>query len=95
MKKATISDLKNRLSAYLRRVRAGESVLIFDRDEPVARLTPVEGADDPDDRLTRLERAGLLRRSTAKLPPEVLSSTAPDAQSGVVDALIDERRSGR
>ena len=37
MKTATISEVKNRLSAYLRAVRAGETVLILDRDQPVAR----------------------------------------------------------
>ena len=38
MEKATISDLKNQLSAYLAKVRAGASVLILDRDQPVARI---------------------------------------------------------
>jgi hypothetical protein len=32
MEAAAISDLKNQLSAYLARVRAGASVLILDRD---------------------------------------------------------------
>ncbi|WP_369294471.1 type II toxin-antitoxin system Phd/YefM family antitoxin, partial [Klebsiella pneumoniae] len=36
MEKATISELKNRLSAYLKKVRAGHTVLILDRDRPVA-----------------------------------------------------------
>ncbi|MEX1204473.1 MAG: type II toxin-antitoxin system prevent-host-death family antitoxin [Dongiaceae bacterium] len=31
MYRATISELKNRLSAYLRKVQAGETVLVFDR----------------------------------------------------------------
>ena len=44
MIRANISELRNGLSAYLRRVRRGESVLILDRDVPIARLTPVEGA---------------------------------------------------
>ena len=30
------------MSAYLRRVRRGETVLILDRSVPIARLTPVE-----------------------------------------------------
>lgn len=44
MIRANISELRNGLSAYLRTVRRGESVLILDRDVPVARLTPVDGA---------------------------------------------------
>ena len=42
MIRANISELRNGLSAYLRRVRRGETVLILDRSVPIARLTPVE-----------------------------------------------------
>ncbi len=38
MEKATISEIKNRLSAYLKKVKAGQSILILDRNQPVARL---------------------------------------------------------
>ena len=41
MEKATISEIKNRLSAYLKKVKAGQSILILDRDQPVARLERV------------------------------------------------------
>ncbi len=44
MIQAKISELKNSLSAYLRQVKSGESVLILDRDTPVARLVPIEPA---------------------------------------------------
>ena len=40
MKGANISELKAQLSAYVRRVRAGETILVFDRDTLVARLVP-------------------------------------------------------
>ena len=43
MIRANISELRNGLSAYLRRVRRGESVLILDRKVPVAWLAPVDG----------------------------------------------------
>ena len=36
MKTATISETKNRLSALLDRVRHGETILITDRERPVA-----------------------------------------------------------
>ena len=41
--KATISDLRNRLSDYLRKVRAGETVLVLDRDRPIARIERIDG----------------------------------------------------
>ena len=42
MIRANISELRNGLSAYLRSVRRGESVLILDRNVPIARLSPIE-----------------------------------------------------
>ena len=37
-----IAELKSRLSEYLRVVRRGGAVTVFDRDTPVARLVPVD-----------------------------------------------------
>jgi antitoxin (DNA-binding transcriptional repressor) of toxin-antitoxin stability system len=45
MVRTTISDLKNRLSHYLRLVRAGEVVEIFDRKMPLARIEAVSGLE--------------------------------------------------
>ena len=42
MIRVTISEVRNGLSAYLRRVRRGETVLIVDRTVPVAWLAPVD-----------------------------------------------------
>jgi prevent-host-death family protein len=36
----TIAELRNRLSEYLRAVRAGDTVLVLNRDQPVARIVP-------------------------------------------------------
>ena len=74
MQQVTVSQLKNRLSAYLKKVRAGQTILGFERGEPVARLERVEAAGASDDRLTRLERAGLLRRGGGK--PDIASLRA-------------------
>ncbi len=40
MKTVGVRELKNRLSEYLRQVRAGEGILVTDRGEVVAELTP-------------------------------------------------------
>ena len=41
MKKASITEAKNNLSALIDRVKGGSPVLIVDRGRPVARLEPV------------------------------------------------------
>jgi antitoxin (DNA-binding transcriptional repressor) of toxin-antitoxin stability system len=67
MKTASVTESKNGLSALLRHVKAGKSVLIFDRNVPVARLEPITPGSLPDDqRLLSLERQGLIRRPTKK-----------------------------
>ena len=92
MEKASISDLKNKLSAYLKKVVAGNPVMVLDRDRPIAILERVK-PDDADDRLMRLERAGLLRRGNGE--SSVLPALTSIAESSVVEALIAERREGR
>jgi antitoxin (DNA-binding transcriptional repressor) of toxin-antitoxin stability system len=47
MKRAKVSELKSHLSAYLASVRGGESVLVCDRQTPIAQLVPLDApADD-------------------------------------------------
>jgi len=41
MASVQIADLKNNLSAYLRKVRTGEEVIICDRKSPIAKIVPL------------------------------------------------------
>jgi len=97
MKTTSISEAKSQLSALLDRVRAGESVLILDRGNPVARLEPVPGDTADGGRVSRLERAGVLKRGKGRIPLEELREPGPALPPGVsvVEALLEERRSGR
>lgn len=98
MKRATLTDTKNNLSALVDQVQHGETILILDRGRPVARLESVVGAaeDDPEGRLARLERQGLLRRASAPLPREILMARPPQAEGGsILETLLDDRRNGR
>jgi prevent-host-death family protein len=96
MKSATITEAKNGLSALIDRVRAGESVVITDRGIPVAVLEPVSGRVDLEERLRRLEREGVVRIGTAPPPLELMRSPGPVIKGDfdLVDAVLDERRSG-
>ena len=42
MKRSSVSYLKAHLSAELKTVQAGETIVVMDRDHPVARLAPLE-----------------------------------------------------
>jgi prevent-host-death family protein len=98
MKRATLTETKNNLSALVDQVQHGETILILDRGRPVARLESVLGEkDDPEGRLARLERQGLLRRATIPFSPEALATNPPRPSGGasVLEALLEERREGR
>jgi prevent-host-death family protein len=41
VKRAKIGELKNNLSKYLDHVRSGGSVVILDRDRPIAEIVPL------------------------------------------------------
>lgn len=99
MKIASISEAKNRLSALIDGLKAGSAVLIVDRGRPVARLEPVTGSarEEPDGRLSRLLRDGVVRPRRSD-PPRALFRGQPPrvrADASGVDALTRERRQGR
>lgn len=93
-----VSELKNRLSHYLRLVRRGETVLVSDRDQVIARIEPAgdlasTGAGD-DGWVDELERRGIIRRGAGKLP-RGWAGRRPAVKVDVVGALLEERRNGR
>ncbi len=98
MKRARIAELKNNLSRYLAHVRAGGTVLVLDRDLPVARIVPVQhparGGSGEQDRLLRLERRGLIRRGTGGLPDWLGRRRPPRLRGSVLKDLLAERESG-
>ena len=98
MKRTSITDAKNRLSALIDQVREGESVLIEDRGVPVARLeSMVTSRSVEHGRLERLERAGVAHRGTAPMPKAIVTSDPPNATGRVrgSELLIAERREDR
>ena len=98
---ATISQVKNGLSAYLRRVKAGDTVLIMDRKTPVARIVPltdrtVSATTTPGDdraRIQRLIAQGIATRESDRDALELLRELGKSWPSGhaLLGALIEER----
>jgi len=99
MKKASITEAKNNLSALIAGLENGSPVLICDRGRPVARLEPALSGDGGADeaRLARLIRDGLVRPGRKDGVPASLATRPPRASAGtsIVDAVIAERREGR
>jgi prevent-host-death family protein len=97
MKKASITEAKNNLSALIDHVKSGSPVLIVDRGRPVARLEPLSGSGLADGRLARLARDGAVRPARGPLPKMLLASAPPRPKRGAsaVRVLLEERRQGR
>jgi len=99
MIRATISEVKDGMSAYLRRVKSGESVLVMERRTPIARIVPM-GLDahrggqgdrmDREAKLARLEQAGIVVRHGSGSPLDVLRQPLR-AGAAVLEALLEER----
>jgi prevent-host-death family protein len=86
MKTAPVTELKNRLSHYLRLVARGESVTITDHGQPVARLSRVESGGSEADLLVA---AGLARPPLSPLPADFLKRRIPKGQGR--QALVEDR----
>jgi antitoxin (DNA-binding transcriptional repressor) of toxin-antitoxin stability system len=98
MDKATVSRLKDNLSAYLRKVRAGQPVVIYDRDVPIARLERIESSGRGSDRLAALQAQGIVKPPVKALSVrQLLAGLEPIARGGAQlrRALEDERGEGR
>ena len=62
-----IRELKNRLSEYLRRVKAGETVIITERGKPVGQIMPIQA--DLTGRLKKMVEAGVVEWNGQPIPP--------------------------
>ena len=92
-----LRELKNRLSHFVRRVRAGHRIQITDRGEVVAELVPAAAlVIDPDipPRLAEMARRGLIRLGGPN-HPGLYPELPPLAPEGTAQRLIDEERGDR
>jgi prevent-host-death family protein len=79
MSKVRIADLKARLSEHLRSVRKGRTVIVLDRDTPVARIVPYTAEPIEVRKASRRPR-------DLKLPPR------PALPTDSLAVLLEDRR---
>ena len=96
MKTTTVSQLKTALSAYLRRVKTGEEVLITEYSRPIARLLPIANPVTLSAHLQDMEQKGLLKRGEKTLPADFGNLPRPaDPQGAVRSTVLNDREQGR
>ncbi|MEO6597569.1 MAG: type II toxin-antitoxin system prevent-host-death family antitoxin [Planctomycetota bacterium] len=95
MKTTAIANLKAKLSHYLRLVKTGEEILITERDVPVAKIVPVTDIGSELKSLRDLERQGLLRLGSGRLPKNFWKlPRGKDPKGSVRSAAREERDRG-
>jgi prevent-host-death family protein len=84
-----VRELKDQLSATLARVRQGQSIVVTDRNEPVALLVPIR-ARDREEILKTLTRSGRIAWAGGK--PSGLAKPPKLRGRSVSEAVREDRR---
>jgi len=96
MERVSVSKLKDQLSAYLKKVREGQTLLVTDRNKPIARLVPIADQENDSERIARLVAQGIV--TPPKGPPvsieEIRRRRPVVPGAGLLEALLEERESG-
>jgi prevent-host-death family protein len=66
VRSTNIADLRNHLTRYLKEVRAGEEIVVRDRQRPFAKIVPLAQGDDAEE--SALVASGLMRKAERGLP---------------------------
>ena len=85
MSDVKVSELKAKLSAYLSEVRRGETVVVYDRSTPIARLVPFEKETDDVEIIEASHSPAELKRIKGVRPKKPID----------VDKLLAELRRDR
>jgi prevent-host-death family protein len=88
MTKVGVAKLKAELSDYLRKVRRGAEVVVYDRETPIARLVPFERSEQKGGLIVRPPTIAL-RIQDVPLPPPLPGGDR------IVQILINEREQER
>ncbi|MEO8602146.1 MAG: type II toxin-antitoxin system prevent-host-death family antitoxin [bacterium] len=92
---AAIAELKAQLSRFLSRVKSGEEILVTERGKPIARIVPIRPGDTDIEHWRDLERQGLMRLGTGRLPKGFWDLPQPeDPGASVRAAVLEEREEG-
>ena len=93
-----IATSRANLSGFLKQVRMGETIVILDRGQPVARFEPISdwGSENYAFMAKDLAKSGdLLPRKSSLEDDFFLMPISEDPEADVRTALIAERREGR
>jgi prevent-host-death family protein len=89
METVSVRELRQHLTRYLRRVAAGERLVVTERRRPVALLGPLPAEEDILDYLIAIGEATPAAGDLLDLPPPMSSEGPPTSE------ILDELRADR
>ena len=95
MHSVNIADLKNQLSTYLNKVRAGEEIVIKDRNLPIAKIVPLALADDMEAEELALIASGQMTPPRNEKLPEDFWKIGPRLSITKAVQAVTQDREGR
>ena len=98
MKIARIGELRDGLSRYLKYVRAGGTVMVYDRETPIAEIIPLREIHSSTardrERIARLVKAGVVTAPVGNSRESLKDWKPVKVKGSVLQALLEERESG-
>lgn len=92
MKSVNIDELKAGLAGYLNDVKAGEEILVRDRNQPVARIVPLKRSRDDDEELLALASEGKVRLGQGFAEETFWQMRAPRITAAALRRAVDQER---
>lgn len=86
-----VRELRQNLSVYLRRVKAGERLVVTERNLPVAELVPLDARMDPWEKMIAEGKLIPPSRSFRDIPPPLPNTTGdPHALSKALQEMRED-----
>jgi prevent-host-death family protein len=94
MRSTNSAELRNRLTQYLQEVRAGEEIVVRDRQRPIAKIVPFTVDEDDADE-AKLVAAGLMRKGSGRVAPSFWKARRPAlTPEQAIAAVVGDRDEG-
>ena len=92
MNRVAVRELKSRLSEYLSLVKVGEEIVVTERGRSIAKIVPLRSSESLPDRLADMDRQGLIRLGSGRLPEGFWAiPRVQDVEGRALGALRAER----
>lgn len=92
MKSVNVAELRNKLSSYLNEVKAGQEIVVSERNEPIARIIPLKPPSDDEKELLALAAAGKVRLGEGPIGEDFWELPGPNVPPDVLRRVMEEER---